>query len=285
MLAQVRSLLTDSKRMSRITEGLGDLFAQAEEAGWVERSPAFIHDYHRDYPGLGQLEAGYADVRRECESLMRIRHRLTDVENLAGKYTSGGIHSIAWKAFMFKSHRFIEPNCALAPRTAALLRNIPGLYTAFFSVLEAGQYITPHWGYWKGFLRYHLGVIIPRNNADGACWLRVNANRTDNAKHDASLIERGEYYRWREGEGVMFDDTRLHDAKNGSDQVRVILWLDVRRKLPPALNALNTAILEVAHRAPAIAAVRKNAVVRVEPQAMSLVSANGANQDGAPATP
>jgi ornithine lipid ester-linked acyl 2-hydroxylase len=262
MLSQFRSWLADSKRMSSVTEGLGELFARAEEAGWIPPMPTFIHDYHRDYPGLAELEDGYADVRRECEALVLMRHRMVDVEDLAGKYTSGGIHAIAWKSFMFKSHRFIEPNCALAPRTTELLRNIPGLYTAFFSVLEGGQYITPHWGYWKGFLRYHLAVIIPGNNEDHSCWLRVNANRADNAKRDMKLIERGEKYYWREGEGVMFDDTFLHDAKNAASDVRVVLWLDIRRKLPPYLSALNTMILEVAHRAPAIAAVQRNAVMR-----------------------
>jgi aspartyl/asparaginyl beta-hydroxylase (cupin superfamily) len=264
MLTQVRAFVSDKKRMSRITEGLGGLLARAEDAGMFERAPAFIRSYHGDYPGLAALEAGYPDIRRECEALVRMRHRLVDVEGLAGKYTSGGIHTIAWKALMLKSHRFIEENCALAPRTAALLQGIPGLYTAFFSVLEGGQYITPHWGYWKGFLRYHLGVLIPNNNEDLSCWLRVNADNQDNSKRDTNLIERGQTYHWKEGEGVMFDDTFLHDAKNGSDQVRVILWLDLRRKMPAYLSAINAMLLEIAHRAPSVAAVRKNAVVRLE---------------------
>jgi aspartyl/asparaginyl beta-hydroxylase (cupin superfamily) len=267
MLTQVRAFVTDKKRMSRITGGLGGLLARAEGAGLFDRAPAFVHDYHRDYPGLAELEAGYADIRRECEALVGLRHHMVDVENMAGKYTSGGIHAIAWKAFMFKSHRFIEENCAQAPRTAALLRNVPGLYTAFFSVLEGGQYITPHWGYWKGFLRYHLGVIIPRNNEDDSCWLRVNPNAADNEKHEVGLIERGEKYFWKEGKGVMFDDTFLHDAKNGTGDVRVILWLDIRRKMPAYLQALNTVVLEIAHRTPAIAAVRKNARFKPTPQA------------------
>jgi|HubBroStandDraft_1064217.scaffolds.fasta_scaffold14124_3 ornithine lipid ester-linked acyl 2-hydroxylase len=262
MLNQVRAFLTDKKRMKHITNGLAGLFDRAEQAGLYPRAPAFIRDYHDDYAGLAELEAAHAEVRRECEALLALRHRMVDVENLAGKYTSGGIHAIAWKAFMFKSHRFIEPNCAMAPRTAALLRNVPGLYTAFFSVLEGHQYITPHWGYWKGFLRYHLAVIVPKNNEDRSCWLRVNPDPNDNCRRDTSLIEHGERHHWREGEGVMFDDTFLHDAKNGSDQVRVVLWLDIRRRMPPYLSALNTVLLEIAHRAPALAAVRKNAVLR-----------------------
>jgi len=262
MWKELRHFAADKKRLSWITEGLGDVLTRVEGAGLVARAPAFRTDYHADYPGLAALEAGHADVRRECEALLSMRHRMVNVENLAGKYTDGGIHAVAWKAFMFKSHRFIEPNCALAPVTAGLLRGIPGLYTAFFSILEGGQTITPHWGYWKGFLRYHLGVIIPGNNADRACWLRVNADPADNARRDKALIARGEKHYWKEGHGVMFDDTYLHDAQNGSSDVRVVLWLDLRRKLPPVLDALNTAILEVAHRLPSIAAVQKNAVFR-----------------------
>jgi beta-hydroxylase len=264
MLSQVRAFVGDKKRMSRITGGLGGLFLRAEHAGWFPRAPAFVRDYHADYPGLAELEAGYPEVRKECEALLATRHRMVDVERLAGKYTAGGIHAVAWKALMLKSHRFLEENCRFVPRTAGLLRGIPGLYTAFFSILEPGQYITPHWGYWKGFLRYHLGVIIPNDNADRSSWLRVNSTHADNAKRDVGLISRGETYYWREGQGVMFDDTYLHDAKNASSEVRVILWLDLRRKMPPYLNALNTMILELAHRAPSVAAVRRNAIVQLD---------------------
>jgi ornithine lipid ester-linked acyl 2-hydroxylase len=261
MLERLRRFAADPKRLTHFTDGLCEAFAKAEDAGWFARAPAFIHDYHADYPGLAELEAGYADVRRECESLLALRHKMIDVEALAGKYTSGGIHARAWKAFMLKSHRFLEPNCALAPRTTELLRGVRGLYTAFFSILDADQTIPPHWGYWKGFLRYHLAVIVPNDNADHACRLRVNANADDNAKHDISLIDRGEPYFWREGRGVMFDDTFLHDAHNHSNAVRVVLWLDLRRKLPAHLHAVNTMLLEIAHRSPQVARIQRNAIV------------------------
>ncbi len=261
MLERVRRFAADPKRLTHFTDGLCELFARAEGAGWFERAPAFIYDYHHDYPGLAELEAGFADVRRECEQLLAIRHKMIDVESLAGKYTSGGIHARSWKAFMLKSHRFIEPNCKLAPRTAELLRGVRGVYTAFFSIREGNQTIPPHWGYWKGFLRYHLAVIVPNDNIDHSCRLRVNPSPQDNAKHDLSLIDRGESYYWREGRGVMFDDTFLHDAHNHSNQVRVVLWLDVRRKLPAHLNAVNTMLLEIAHRAPQVARIQKSAIV------------------------
>ena len=45
---------------------------------------------------------------------------------------------------------------------------MPGVYTAFFSVLEPHQHLVPHWGYYKGFLRYHLGVFASKPFLSGA---------------------------------------------------------------------------------------------------------------------
>jgi beta-hydroxylase len=264
MFENLRDFIRDKKRLSHLTGACNRVLVNAESAGLFARAPAFMHDYSAEYEGLAELEANHSDVRGECERLVHHRDRLVDVENLAGKYTAGGIHAIVWKSFMFKSGSFIPENCRLASRTAELLRGVPGLYTAFFSILDPNQYITPHWGYWKGFLRYHLGVIVPNDNADGSCWLRVNAAIADNAVRDTKLIERGEKYFWKEGKGVMFDDTFLHDAKNGSSSVRVVLWLDIRRRMPVYLHAANVALLEIAHRSPGIRAVRKNAVARFE---------------------
>ncbi len=247
---------------TRVKNALNRVYGRCEEAGVLARLPAFDERYD-DYPELRIFEAGYADIRSECAQLLRHRDDLTDISKLGGDYTAGGIHTIRWKAFMFKSGRFIEENCALAPKTAALLRRTPSVSNAFLSILEPRQYITPHFGYYKGFVRYHLGVMIPDDNADQACWLRVNAAAADNARRDKSLIDRGEKYYWRNGRGVVFDDTNLHDAANGSDQVRVVMWLDVARKLPGALALYNRALLSALYHEPSIRRFRENAVVRL----------------------
>src|SRR5262249_23865073 len=143
------------------------------------------------------------------------------------------------------------------------------VYNAFFSILEPHQYVTPHWGYYKGFVRYHLGVVIPRDNADGKCWLRVNVDPADNAMRDKGLIERGPKYHWHDGRGVMFDDTNLHDAMNDSNEVRVVLWLDVARKLPRVLDLYNRALLKAVYYEPSVRRFRENAVVRLPSPAVS----------------
>ncbi len=254
----------DTRRKQGIKDSVNRIFQRAEDRGWYPRLPAFSHDYLKDYPALRLLEEGYSDVRAECLVLLEYKAKLTDVEQLGGSYTRGGIHSARWKSFMFKSGRFIEENCRRAPRTAALLREIPGLYTAFFSILDPHQEIKPHRGYYKGFVRYHLGVIVPRDNADETCWLRVNADREDNHTGPLEAVRRGERYYWREGKGVIFDDTYLHDAANESDEVRVVLWLDLRRRMPVWLQAFNRLCLWIAHQEPSIAKIRRNAVVALD---------------------
>jgi aspartyl/asparaginyl beta-hydroxylase (cupin superfamily) len=97
---------------------------------------------------------------------------------------------------MFKSGDFLEENCKHAPKTTEILRQMPGIYTVFFSI-----------------------------------------------------IDQGEKYYWHNGEGVIFDDAYLHDVKNDSDEVRVVMWIDVRRKMPWWLQAFGIAEREV-FRAP-----------------------------------
>ena len=249
----------DEERKRDLKDSVNRVFNWAERRGLYPRTPAFITDYHDDYPALKTLEENYDVIRGECLELLGIKDQLTDIEALGGNYTTGGIHSIRWKSFMFKSGSFIDENCRMAPKTAALLQQVPGLYTAFFSILDPHQYVPPHFGYYKGFLRYHLGVLIPDDNAGESCWLRVNDRLEDNLLRQKSLIDKGERYYWKNGKGVIFDDTFLHDASNESDEVRVVMWLDIRRKLPFYLQLFNIFCLWIAHRDKSVRKIRDHA--------------------------
>ena len=244
---------------TRIKDWAAELFVRAEQRGRFRKLPAFERNLS-EYPELAVLAANYLVIRTECESLIRSQLRIPGMEELTS-YTSGGIHQIAWKSFMFKSGEFIEENCILAPKTAQLLRGIPGVYTAFFSVLEPKQHIKAHWGYWKGFVRYHLCVIIPDNNRSNKCWIRINPD-AQSRTGDRAAIEQGEKYHWHEGEAVLFDDTFLHDAANETDQVRVVLFLDVARKMPWPLSLLNRLFLWIAHKDKSVREIRANAKIK-----------------------
>lgn len=253
--------LPNKEKKKLVKKTVSGVFAWFEDRGLLKRTPAFDHDHRKHYPELTIFEENYADIREECLALLQRKDRLTDMKAMGGTYTQAGIHTIQWKTFMFKSGDYVEENCSLAPKTAALVRSVPRVYTAFFSIIEPHQRITPHWGYYKGFVRYHLGVVIPNDNANDECFLRVNGDTQDNRLRDPALIEKGEVYHWKNGEGIVFDDNYLHDAGNDSDQVRVVLWLDVCRKMPFYLEWFNRICLALAQRDASMKQIRENALV------------------------
>lgn len=94
------------------------------------------------------------------------------------------------------------------PETLAALGAVSGLRAALWSVLAPGTEIPEHCGPNGGVLRYHLGVVCP----DGAA-LQVGDRITP----------------YREGEGILFDDTEPHSAWNRSDRPRVTLFCELDR--------------------------------------------------------
>ena len=78
--------------------------------------------------------------------------------------------------------------------------------------LPDGSRLPRHRDPYAGSLRYHLGLITPN---DDRCFIEVD----------------GERYSWRDGEGVMFDETYLHYAENQSGQNRLILFCDIERPM------------------------------------------------------
>ncbi len=111
----------------------------------------------------------------------------------------------------------------MCPRTAALMREIPGMTTAMFSILSPRKHILDHRGPYKGVLRYHLGLIVPEDAE--ACRIRVG----EDIRH------------WEEGKSMIFDDTFNHEVWNDTDETRVVLFVDVLRPLPFPESAINRA--------------------------------------------
>jgi aspartyl/asparaginyl beta-hydroxylase (cupin superfamily) len=131
-----------------------------------------------------------------------------------------------WKSFfLIALGKPIENHQNLCPNTAEALKNIPGLINAFFSILRPGVHIPAHRGPYSGILRYHLGVIIP--------------------KGDVGIRVADVQCRWEEGKSLYFDDSFDHEAWNHTDQIRVVLFVDIERPLPPLLSFTNKLMIEV----------------------------------------
>jgi len=117
-----------------------------------------------------------------------------------------------------------EENMNKCPTLKNILESDNNIPTAFFSIMQPGKTLPSHYGPFKGILRYHLGLKIPKN---GFCFISVD----------------GETYDWKEGEGVLFDETYKHFVHNKTEEYRVILFLDVKRPLDFPLNIVNESIL------------------------------------------
>jgi aspartate beta-hydroxylase len=116
-----------------------------------------------------------------------------------------------WRAIVLKKQgRFVPGAREKYPTTCSLVAD-SNVHTAMFSILDAGVSIPPHFGYYKGYLRYHLGIEIPRGPGR------------------PYIVCGGQKYTWKNCDGVLFDDMFLHDVVNESPHRRVVLYLDVLR--------------------------------------------------------
>jgi beta-hydroxylase len=165
------------------------------------------------FPWTTALEARWRGVRAEAERVCAFAAQLPRFHELSPDQAriSG---ADGWRTFFLMGFGLrAERALALCPETAALLDLVPGIQTAFFSVLAPGKRIPLHHGITKALLRCHLGLVVPEPGP--RCAMRVG---------DAVVT-------WREGRCLVFDDTCPHEVWNDGDAARAVLLLDFRRPL------------------------------------------------------
>ncbi|WP_022834873.1 aspartyl/asparaginyl beta-hydroxylase domain-containing protein [Salisaeta longa] len=185
-----------------------------------------VHD-PAQFPWTQHLEAHWEEIRDELEAILQYREALPSFHDIAEDAST--ISDEKWKTFFFYGYGTkAEENCARCPRTTELIERVPGMTTAFFSILAPGKHIPAHRGPYKGVLRYHLGLKVPEPASQ--CRIRI----ADEVVH------------WAEGKSLVFDDTYNHEVWNATSGERAILFLDVKRPLPQPLHALNSGLISLA---------------------------------------
>jgi aspartyl/asparaginyl beta-hydroxylase (cupin superfamily) len=176
------------------------------------------------------LEAEWKVIRDELDEVLSYRDELPNFQDISVDQASI-TDDDGWKTYFFFAYGFrSDANCARCPRTAALLESIPGITTAFFSILAPGKHIGEHRGPWRGVLRYHLALKVPEPASA------------------AGISVGGEIARWDEGRSLLFDDGYEHYAWNDTDGIRVVLFVDVVRPLRPPADQVNRALIwAIAH--------------------------------------
>ncbi len=165
----------------------------------------------RDFPWVPMVEASWQDVRGEALRILAHRDAIPPLNEISPDHARIAGDG-KWRSFFLwgYGHRIAE-NCARAPLTAALVERLPGLNSAFFSILEPGAHIPRHRGVTKGIFTAHLGLVTPQRRAD--CRMRV-ADRT---------------VHWDEGRCLLFDDTYPHEVWNDTNEMRVVLLIQLLR--------------------------------------------------------
>jgi ornithine lipid ester-linked acyl 2-hydroxylase len=193
------------------------------------------------YPWVAPVEAEWQAIRKELDALLVRRDEIPNFQDLSEKQkvlTEGE----QWKTFFLYGYGLeAEENCKRCPETVRILKRIPNMKSAMFSILAPKKHIPPHRGMWKGMLRYHLGLIIP--GPEGSCRIRVGK----------------EIRTWEEGKSLVFDDSHEHEVWNDSDSYRVVLFVDVLRPVIFPLSLVNRTVVWIAARTDSMAVLMDRA--------------------------
>lgn len=192
------------------------------------------------FPWVGALEAQSPAIVRELEAVLATPGRLPAFHELSPDVATI-TQDNQWQTFVFMCYGMqAERNKARCPATMKALEGIPGLRTAFFSILSPGKQIPIHRGPYNGVLRLHLALKVPKDREN--CWIEVDGNR----------------YVWEAGRAVIFDDYYPHEVHNDTDETRVVLFVDLERPCTPMTTLLNKFLLAVAPLTPELQQAKAN---------------------------
>lgn len=163
------------------------------------------------FPELQIFKDNWEIIREEAQQLLDQGHvRLSTKNDDIGFNT---FYRRGWKRFYIKWYDDFFPSAqALCPKIIELVKQVPSINAAMFTLLPAGSRLGLHRDPYAGSLRYHLGIITPNSDE---CRIYVD----------------GIPHAWYDGQDVLFDETYLHEAENKTDQDRLIFFCDVARPM------------------------------------------------------
>jgi len=192
------------------------------------------------FPWTQALEGHSAAILAELQTVLKNTDAIPSFQQIS-KDQKRLTQDDRWKTFFLYGYGYkIDGNCQQCPHTTRVIESIPGMYTAFFSILSPGKHIPPHRGPYNGLLRVHLGLIIPEPAEQ--CRIEVG----------------DEVHHWQQDKCMVFDDTYKHQVWNDTEGMRVVLFLDVQRPMTLPGRLLNRLVLKLIQWSPFIQDARKN---------------------------
>ncbi|HEY5048825.1 MAG TPA: aspartyl/asparaginyl beta-hydroxylase domain-containing protein [Rhizomicrobium sp.] len=182
------------------------------------------------FPGGADFAAAWESLRDESLAIAGMFDQIPRFHEIMREQTEISANDGRdWRMFVMKAYgTAVQPNLSRCPTLAALLNEHPEVLSATFSYLAPGKHVPLHRGPFRGVLRFHLGLSMPRDQK---------------GELGATLWIDGIPHRLADGETLLWDDTYPHEVLNATDRVRVALLLDVWRPGMPADMAALSSLL------------------------------------------
>jgi aspartate beta-hydroxylase len=191
-------------------------------------APAIL-DADADFPNAARFVAAWQAIRDEAlalrvEKVPRFHELMPEQADISAN------DGLDWRMFILKAYDVEVPeNIVRLPTLRRLLTECPEVKSATISFLAPHKHIPRHRGPFRGIMRFHLGLQIPKEPGGRPATIMM----IDDREH-----------RIADGECLLWDDTYPHEVMNNSDQPRVALLLDVwRPRMPADMEVLSRLIV------------------------------------------
>lgn len=215
--------LTDSeaqrwREAGAIAAGASQPYPSVSNQLQVPRLPAIPFFERSRFGWVEAFEAATADITEELQAVIaseqgEFKPYVAYAPGTPVNQWQELNHSKRWSGYaLWDNGTPVQAHLARCPRTAAALAlvdppEIDGMCpNAMFSALAPHTHIPPHTGDTNARLVVHLPLVVPEK-----CTYRVGF----------------EHRQWKVGEVLIFDDSIEHEARNDSDELRVILLFDI----------------------------------------------------------
>jgi aspartate beta-hydroxylase len=202
----------------------------------IQEAP--LLDEQRYFPQAQLFRDRWQDIR--AEALKVSEGRLSQIprfhEIMPEQAEISGYDGRDWRMFTMKAYGTEVPeHLSQCPVTASIIAQCPSVLSCSFSLLAPGKHIPVHRGPFRGIVRFHLGLSMPRD---------------ENGNLGAVLWVDGVPHYLDDGDTLLWDDTFPHEVLNATKDVRIAMLLDVWREgMPADLRLLSNAIVGVVRTA------------------------------------
>ena len=114
------------------------------------RNPPYVN-IEEEFPESTILKDNWETIRKELDTVLK------NIDNIPRFHEVDKLQSVisdkdkkVWKTFIIKGfNEWLEHNCAQVPKTTELLKKLPRVSLAMFSIIEGGKHIPPHYGFFQ----------------------------------------------------------------------------------------------------------------------------------------